>query len=158
MKIQTLFDLLGSAQDFLSHFDKVSTPEQLVSRIAVLRRQDPEDMLYDLLTLRATVDSALNAHIELGGALTDDDETPDGEISGSGNDMEQLLASFDDDEPESQTQGSQTPGSQTPGSQTPGSQTPGSQTQGSQTQEPQTQGSQTQPTVTGTDDKENPPS
>jgi len=152
MKIQTLFDLLGAAQDLLSHFDKVTTPEQLVSRIAILRRQDPEEMLYDILALRAAVDSALGAHIELGGALTDDNEAPD-----AGDDMDELLANFDKDEPQISTEGSQTPGSQTQGSQTQGSQTQGSQTQGSEaTTSEKTPGKQ--PTVTDSGDKENPPS
>lgn len=93
MKMQTLFDLLESAQDFLSHFDKVSSPEQLVSRLAVLRRQDPEDMLYDVLALKAAVTNVLSENLELGGNLTADSDTPE-------TSMEELLGTFTDDQEE----------------------------------------------------------
>lgn len=94
MKIQTLFDLLESAQDLLSYFDEVTTPQQLVSRLERLKRQDPEGILDDVLTLRACVDTALAAQIELGGSLgetlTSDDKEPDKD------DIEDLLANFPD--------------------------------------------------------------
>ena len=90
MKIQTLFDLLGSAQDLLSNFEDVTTPQQMVSKLERLKRQDPEGLLDDVLILRASLDAALTAHIELGGALTDDDSEPD-------SDVDKILAEFSKD-------------------------------------------------------------
>lgn len=77
MKIQELFDLLGSSQDFLSYFEGVQSPAQVTSRLEHLKRQDPEFFLEDLHALRVSTHAALSANIELGGSLSSDDDVPD---------------------------------------------------------------------------------
>ena len=88
MKIQELFDLLGTAQDLLSYFEGVQTPTQVVSRLEHLKHKDPEYFLEDLGALRIAIHSALSANLEMGGSLSSDDDVPD--------DLETTLDEFPD--------------------------------------------------------------
>jgi hypothetical protein len=69
MKFQTLFDLLQSSEEMVSYFDKVTTPEQVVSCMERLKRRSPGDFLDSLDGLRMAIDQALNDSLEMGGAL-----------------------------------------------------------------------------------------
>jgi len=96
MKIQELFDLLAASQDFLTIFDGVESPSQLVSRLERLKREDVEGILQDLNALRLATENALAANLELGGSLGDDDDDP--------TDLEDALGEFpefasDDEDP-----------------------------------------------------------
>jgi hypothetical protein len=78
MKIRDLFDLIRSADELLSsYFENVNTPEQLVSRLEQLKRQDPEGLFDCLEDLRMSTTNALEANIELDGALSGELETSD---------------------------------------------------------------------------------
>lgn len=97
MKIQDLFDLLRSVDDFLSYFENVNTPQQLVSRLEQLKRQDPEGLFDCLEDLRMAEAAALEANLELGGALVSEPDESDDLLSN--------LAAFSEtpDEPPSET-------------------------------------------------------
>jgi len=82
MKLQTIFDLIQDAQDVLSFFDKVTTPEQLISRLDRLKRQAPEDFAECLDSLRFSVGAALEDNLELGGPLASDDDEADDIFAG----------------------------------------------------------------------------
>jgi hypothetical protein len=92
MLIQQLFDQLGSAQDFLSYFEGVTTPQQLVSRLEHLKHQDPVEMFEDLEVLRIATANALSANIELGGTLG---TVTDGNVDDNDNDVDDLLTSLE---------------------------------------------------------------
>ena len=92
MQIQQLFDLIESSQDMLFHFEGVTTPAQLVSRLEILKRQDPITLFEDLESLRMSTASALAANIELGSTLGNDVETDDAD------DLLKSLEAFPDDE------------------------------------------------------------
>ena len=92
MQIQQLFDQLESSQDVLSHFEGVTTPAQLVSRLELLKRQDPVMLFEDLESLRMSTASALAANIELGSTLGNDEETDDAD------DLLRSLEAFPDEE------------------------------------------------------------
>lgn len=82
MKLQTIFDLIQDAQDILSFFDRVTTPDQLVSRLDRLKRQAPEDFAECLDSLRFSVSAALEENLELGGPLASDDDEADDIFAG----------------------------------------------------------------------------
>lgn len=100
MKIQELFDLLAASQDFISIFDGVETTSQLVSRLERLKREDVEGILQDLNTLRLATGTALEANLELGGSLGDEDDEP--------SDLEEALDAFPEYATDDETEGEQT--------------------------------------------------
>jgi hypothetical protein len=70
MLIQQLFDLIGSAQDLIGYFDGVTTPQQLASRLEMLKRGEiPQDLFEDLEALRISTAAALSANLEIGGTI-----------------------------------------------------------------------------------------
>jgi Flp pilus assembly CpaE family ATPase len=77
MRIQDLFDFTGSADELLSYFDNVTSPQQLVSRLEQLKRQDPEGLFDSLESLRLSHATVLEANLELGGALANETDEPD---------------------------------------------------------------------------------
>lgn len=77
MKIKNLFDLMTDAQDFLTFFDKVESPEQLVSRLERLKRGPVRDFFITLEGLRVSVDKCFSDTIEPHGSLDDDEENED---------------------------------------------------------------------------------
>ena len=78
MKISSLFDLITDANDILDFFDRVSSPEQLVSRLERLKRQGAPELYACLEGLRGSVTSALNDTLEMNAAL--DEPTSDDDI------------------------------------------------------------------------------
>jgi hypothetical protein len=77
LKFRELFDLFRDGDELLAYFDGVTTPQQLVSRLEQLKRQDPEGMFDALENLRMSHDNALEANIELGGALVGETDASD---------------------------------------------------------------------------------
>jgi hypothetical protein len=75
--MQELFDVLRSTDDFLSFFENVASTEQLISRLDQLKRHDPEGLFDCLEELRVSSQNALEANLELSGALTSDHESSD---------------------------------------------------------------------------------
>ena len=104
MKIQELFDLLGAAQDFLTIFEDVESPSQLVSRFERLKREDVEGILQDLNALRFATVAALEANLELGGSLGDTDDDDPTNLEEALGDFPEF-ASDDSDEEVSPSQG-----------------------------------------------------
>jgi hypothetical protein len=74
MKISSLFDLITDANDVLDFFERVESPEQLVSRLERLKRQGATEMFACLEGLRGSVTSALNDTLEMNASL-DEPET-----------------------------------------------------------------------------------
>jgi hypothetical protein len=95
MLIHQLFDLLGSSQDLLIYFEGVTSPAQLVSRLELLKHQDPSELFEDIEALRISTTIALKANIEIGGTLDTGDERED-EVD----DLLKGLEGFPADEPE----------------------------------------------------------
>lgn len=81
MKIKDLFDFVQSADQLLSNFDAVASPQQLVSRLEQLKRQNPEGLFDDLEDLRLSHSNVLEATLELGGALSNEMDEPDDLLS-----------------------------------------------------------------------------
>ena len=71
MKISSLFDIITDANDVLDFFDRVETPEQLISRLERLKRQGVEELFACIEGLRASVSSALNDTLEMNASLDD---------------------------------------------------------------------------------------
>jgi hypothetical protein len=94
MKIRDLFDMLGAAEDFLSFWEGVETVDQMVSRLEHLKRGDnPEGLLDDLHSLRICTAGAFAANIELGGALSQNEEADTGI-----DDLDKVLAELGEEE------------------------------------------------------------
>lgn len=85
MKVSSLFNLITDSSDILDFFERVESPEQLVSRLERLKRQGAEELFACLIGLRATVQATLDDTFEMNAALgepEDDASTLDDEIAG----------------------------------------------------------------------------
>jgi hypothetical protein len=71
MKVSSLFNLIRDASDLLDFFENVESPEQLISRLERLKRQDSRNLLACVDGLRASVDDALEDTLEMSAADTD---------------------------------------------------------------------------------------
>ena len=65
MKIANLYNVLTDASNLLDFFERVETPEQLVSRLERLRRQDSKNMMDCIDGLRGSVADTLDDNLEL---------------------------------------------------------------------------------------------
>lgn len=95
MKMRSLFSLIQDAQDVAYIFDKVETPEQMVSLLERIKKQEAPAFLENVQALRLSLEAVLNDMLEVGGPspLEDDD------IEGDGNEeSEDLLQSLGDEE------------------------------------------------------------
>jgi hypothetical protein len=78
MQIKQVFNLLHDSQDLLEFFEGVEDANQLASRLNRLKQGSaPLDLLDTIQALRLSLSEAFNAQIELGGLLSDDNETYD---------------------------------------------------------------------------------
>ena len=91
MKISSLFNLLNDSQDVLDFFDRVESPEQLVSRLDKLKRQGAEELLTCIVGLRSSAVAALSDTLEMN-AVLDENEDEDLDLD------DDLLAGFEDAE------------------------------------------------------------
>lgn len=91
MKISSLFNLLNDSQDVLDFFDRVESPEQLVSRLDKLKRQGAEELMTCIIGLRSSAVAALSDTLEMN-AVLDDEEDENLDLD------EDILAGFDDAE------------------------------------------------------------
>ena len=77
MKVASLFDLVNDAKLILDFFERVESPEQMVSRLERLKRQGTTELLESLADLRSSIDNVMMDTLEMS-ALTDDDDFLDG--------------------------------------------------------------------------------
>jgi hypothetical protein len=97
MRISSLFDLITDANDLLDLlFERVETPEQLVSRLERLKRQGTEELFACLEGLRASVNGALNDTLEMNASM-DESPEPDEDLS----ELDDALAGLDAENPNS---------------------------------------------------------
>jgi hypothetical protein len=94
MRISSLFDLITDGNDVLDFFDRVETPEQLVSRLERLKRQGAEELLACLEGLRASISSALNDTLEMNASI-DESSDDDSELG----DLDAALADLETENP-----------------------------------------------------------
>lgn len=74
MKVRSLFDLVSDASDLLDFFARVESEEQLVSRLERLKRQNTDDLLSSIETLRISVEAALSDTLEMTPSMGDEDD------------------------------------------------------------------------------------
>lgn len=101
MKVFSLFNLIRDASDLLDFFDNVESPEQLVSRLERLKRQDSRNLLACIDGLRASVDDALEDTLEMSAADTDvpENDGDDGDLTNDSSlDLDKII---DEDEKQS---------------------------------------------------------
>jgi len=77
MKVSSLFNLITDGSDLLDFFQKVDTPEQLVSRLERLKREAPDELLSCIIGLRTSVSTALDDTLEMSAVI---DETDDEDL------------------------------------------------------------------------------
>ncbi len=65
MKFRSPFDLATDTSDVLDFFDGVETPEQMISRLERLKKNDTEDFLLCIEALRGTLTALLEDTIEM---------------------------------------------------------------------------------------------
>ena len=80
MRISSLFDIITDAQDVLDFFDRVESPEQLVSRLDRLKRQGSDELLACIEGLRGFVATALQDTLEMNASLGEPDTSPDDDL------------------------------------------------------------------------------
>ena len=99
MKIASLFNLVADSQDLLEFFERVETPEQLVTRIDRLKHGDNPELLLDCVQgLRAAVQEALDDTLEMSASL-DDGEDEEGDL-GIDAELDKIAAEAEVAEPE----------------------------------------------------------
>jgi hypothetical protein len=81
MKISSLFDMVTDANDVLDFFDRVDSPEQLVSRLERLKRQGTTELFACLEGLRSSVTAALNDTLEMSASLDEPELDDDSDLS-----------------------------------------------------------------------------
>ena len=77
MKIASLFDLITDASDVLDFFERVDTPEQLVSRLERLKRQGAEELLNCVDGLRSSIAAILQDTLEMSATVDEPDDDLD---------------------------------------------------------------------------------
>ena len=80
MKISSLFDIITDSQDVLDFFERVESPEQLISRLDRLKRQGSEELFACLEGLRGSVAAALQDTLEMNASLGDPDTNSDDDL------------------------------------------------------------------------------
>lgn len=65
MKIANLYNVLTDASNLLDFFERVETPEQLVSRLERLKRQDSKNMMDCIDGLRGSIADTLDDTLEM---------------------------------------------------------------------------------------------
>ena len=73
MKVSSFFNLIVDSSDLLDFFQKVDTPEQLVSRLERLKREAPDELLSCIVGLRASIAAALDDTLEMSAVLDEPD-------------------------------------------------------------------------------------
>jgi hypothetical protein len=77
MKFRNLFHMVEDAQEICGLFDKVETPEQMVSALERLKKQFPGELLDLVQSLRLSTEAVLEDTIEPSGTVGEGGE-PEG--------------------------------------------------------------------------------
>jgi len=95
MKISSLVNLVVDASDLLDFFEKIDTPDQLISRLELLKRKGTTDLLSCIEGLRGSVSAAVADTIETTGSIDEGDQSgEDDDLAG----LEAELAEIEDEE------------------------------------------------------------
>jgi len=95
MKISSLVNLVVDASDSLDFFEKIDTPDQLISRLEMLKRKGTTDLLSCIEGLRSSVAAAVADTIETTGAIDEGNQAGEDDDDLAG--LEAELAEIEDE-------------------------------------------------------------
>lgn len=90
MKFKNIFHLIEDAQEVCSLFERVETPEQMVSTLERIKKQFSQELLDLVQSLRLSTEAILEDALEVGGAVGGEPEDADFDFGGDGDLVEKI--------------------------------------------------------------------